>query len=163
MQNINLSKVEKIKEESDYLAGKIGEQLQNSNSFFEENEIQLLKFHGTYQQFNRDTATELKRGGKEKEFYFMIRTKIPGGMISAKQYINLDNLSNEFSNKTLRITTRQTFQFHGVIKGNLKKIINNVSKLLLSTYGACGDVVRNVTTIAGTAGNASSVDEGIIS
>ena len=85
--------------------------------------MQLLKFHGTYQQFNRDTATELKRVGKEKEFFFMIRTKIPGGMLSAKQYIDLDNLSNEFSNKTLRITTRQTFQFHGVTKGNLKKII----------------------------------------
>ena len=148
MQDINLSKAEKIKEESNYLAGKIAEQLQNASSFFDENEVQLLKFHGTYQQFNRDTATELKRVGKEKEFFFMIRTKIPGGMLSAKQYIDLDNLSNEFSNKTLRITTRQTFQFHGVIKGNLKKIINNVSKMLLSTYGACGDVVRNVTTIA---------------
>ena len=148
MQNTNLSKVEKIKEESDYLAGKIAEQLKNSNHFFQENEVQLLKFHGTYQQFNRDTATELKKKGKEKEFYFMIRTKIPGGMLNAKQYIDLDNLSNKFSYKSLRITTRQTFQFHGVIKDNLKKIINNVSKMLLSTYGACGDLVRNVTTIA---------------
>ena len=64
MQDINLSKAEKIKEESNYLAGKIAEQLQNASSFFDENEVQLLKFHGTYQQFNRDTATELKRVGK---------------------------------------------------------------------------------------------------
>ena len=71
MQDINLSKAEKIKEESNYLAGEIAEQLQNASSFFDENEVQLLKFHGTYQQFNRDTATELKRVGKEKEFFFI--------------------------------------------------------------------------------------------
>ena len=148
MDNINLSKAENIKKESNYLAGKIAEQLQNSSSLFEENEVQLLKFHGTYQQYNRDTATELKQKGLEKEFYFMIRTKIPAGLLTSKQYIELDDLTNEFSDPSLRITTRQTIQFHGVLKGNLKKIINTVSTMLLSTYGACGDVVRNVTTIA---------------
>ena len=148
MNNIILSKVEQIKNDSDYLAGKIGSQLQNSNPHFEENEVQLLKFHGTYQQYNRDTATELKQKGLEKEFYFMIRTKIPAGLLTSKQYIELDDLTNEFSDPSLRITTRQTIQFHGVLKGNLKKIINTVSTMLLSTYGACGDVVRNVTTIA---------------
>ena len=148
MNNIILSKVEQIKNDSDYLAGKIGSQLQNSNPYFEENEVQLLKFHGTYQQYNRDTATELKQKGLEKEFYFMIRTKIPAGLLTSKQYIELDDLTNEFSDPSLRITTRQTIQFHGVLKGNLKKIINTVSTMLLSTYGACGDVVRNVTTVA---------------
>ena len=148
MNNITLSKVEQIKNDSDYLAGKIESQLQNSNPYFEENEVQLLKFHGTYQQYNRDTATELKQKGLEKEFYFMIRTKIPAGLLTSKQYIELDDLTNEFSDPSLRITTRQTIQFHGVLKGNLKKIINTVSTMLLSTYGACGDVVRNVTTIA---------------
>lgn len=148
MDNINLSKAENIKKESNYLAGKIAEQLQNSSSLFEENEVQLLKFHGTYQQYNRDTATELKQKGLEKEFYFMIRTKIPAGLLTSKQYIELDDLTNEFSDPSLRITTRQTIQFHGVLKGNLKKIINTVSTMLLSTYGACGDVVRNVTTVA---------------
>jgi len=148
MNNIILSKVEQIKNDSDYLAGKIGSQLQNSNPYFEENEVQLLKFHGTYQQYNRDTATELKQKGLEKEFYFMIRTKIPAGLLTSKQYIELDDLTNKFSDPSLRITTRQTIQFHGVLKGNLKKIINTVSTMLLSTYGACGDVVRNVTTIA---------------
>ena len=148
MNNIILSKVEQIKNDSDYLAGKIGSQLQNSDSYFEENEVQLLKFHGTYQQYNRDTATELKQKGLEKEFYFMIRTKIPAGLLTSKQYIELDDLTNEFSDPSLRITTRQTIQFHGVLKGNLKKIINTVSTMLLSTYGACGDVVRNVTTVA---------------
>jgi len=148
MNNIILSKVEQIKTESDYLAGKIASQLQNSNSYFEENEIQLLKFHGTYQQYNRDTATKLKQQGQEKEFSFMIRTKVPAGLLTSKQYIELDNLTNKFSDSSLRITTRQTIQFHGVLKGNLKKIMNNISKMLLTTYGACGDVVRNVTTIA---------------
>ena len=148
MNNIILSKVEQIKNDSDYLAGKIGSQLQNSDPYFEENEVQLLKFHGTYQQYNRDTATELKQKGLEKEFYFMIRTKIPAGLLTSKQYIELDDLTNQFSDPSLRITTRQTIQFHGVLKGNLKKIINTVSTMLLSTYGACGDVVRNVTTIA---------------
>ena len=148
MNNIILSKVEQIKNDSDYLAGKIGSQLQNSNAYFDENEVQLLKFHGTYQQYNRDTATELKQKGLEKEFYFMIRTKIPAGLLTSKQYIELDDLTNQFSDPSLRITTRQTIQFHGVLKGNLKKIINTVSTILLSTYGACGDVVRNVTTIA---------------
>ena len=95
MNNIILSKVEQIKTESDYLAGRIGSQLQNSNSYFEENEIQLLKFHGTYQQYNRDTATELKKKGLEKEFSFMIRTKIPAGILTSKQYIELDDLTNK--------------------------------------------------------------------
>ena len=148
MNSAILSKVEQIKNDSDYLAGKIGSQLQNSDPYFEENEVQLLKFHGTYQQYNRDTATELKQKGLEKEFYFMIRTKIPAGLLTSKQYIELDDLTNEFSDPSLRITTRQTIQFHGVLKGNLKKIINTVSTMLLSTYGACGDVVRNVTTVA---------------
>ena len=148
MNNIILSKVEQVKNDSDYLAGKIASQLKNSDSYFEENEVQLLKFHGTYQQYNRDTATELKQKGLEKEFYFMIRTKIPAGLLTSKQYIELDDLTNKFSDPSLRITTRQTIQFHGVLKGNLKKIINTVSTMLLSTYGACGDVVRNVTTIA---------------
>ena len=148
MNNIMLSKVEQVKNDSDYLAGKIASQLKNSDSYFEENEVQLLKFHGTYQQYNRDTATELKQKGLEKEFSFMIRTKIPAGLLTSKQYIELDDLTNEFSDPSLRITTRQTIQFHGVLKGNLKKIINTVSTMLLSTYGACGDVVRNVTTVA---------------
>tara|TARA_B100000029_G_scaffold79792_1_gene71300 strand:+ start:2130 stop:3815 length:1686 start_codon:yes stop_codon:yes gene_type:complete len=148
MNNVTLSKVEEIKNNSDFLAGQIANQLNNSYSFFEENEIQLLKFHGTYQQYNRDTATALKKQGKEKEFNFMIRTRIPGGVLTADQYIELNNLSEKFSNNSLRITTRQTFQFHGILKNNLKNIIKSVSSIFLTTYGACGDVVRNVTTIA---------------
>ena len=143
-----LSKVEDIKTQSDFLAGEIAKQLKDNNNFFQNNEIQLLKFHGTYQQFDRDTSTELKKKGLEKDFSFMIRTKIPGGELNAKQYIEFDDLSNLFSNKTLRITTRQTFQFHGVTKRKLKKIISTISKMFLTTYGACGDLVRNVTTVA---------------
>ena len=132
MRNINVSKKENIKNSSNYLAGEIAKQLSEKSSYFKEEEVQLLKFHGTYQQFNRDTGTELKQKGLEKEFYFMIRTKVPGGILSAKQYIDFDNISNQFSNKSLRITTRQTFQFHGVIKGNIKNIIRFKKKRRLS-------------------------------
>ena len=88
MSNPNISKVENIKDESDYLAGEIAKQLNDKSAFFKDSEVQLLKFHGTYQQFNRDTATELKKKGLAKEYYFKIRTKIPWGTLSAKQYID---------------------------------------------------------------------------
>jgi len=99
MSNPNVSNVENIKNDSDYLAGEIAKQLNDKSAFFKDSEVQLLKFHGTYQQFNRDTATELKTQGLEKEFYFMIRAKVTGGILSAKQYIDFDNLSNQFQTK----------------------------------------------------------------
>ena len=144
--DIKLTKEEIIKENSNYLRGTIKEELAKNTSRFEETycNTSLLKFHGIYQQDNRDTRQERTQKGLEKEYSFMIRTKLPGGQLTPRQYLDLDAICNQYSNKTLRITTRQTIQFHGVIKGNLQKTLNEINKSLIVTYGACGDVVRNV-------------------
>ena len=138
------TKDESLKESSDYLRGTIKEELLKNTSRFEEADSKLLKFHGIYQQDNRDTRQERITNKQEKEYSFMIRTKLPGGELTGKQYLSLDSICNQYANKTLRITTRQTIQFHGVIKGKLHKTLNEINKNLIVTYGACGDVVRNV-------------------
>ncbi len=143
-RNENLTKEEQIKEKSNYLRGTIKEELTSNSSNFNETNNKLLKFHGIYQQDNRDSRQERIAKKLEKEYSFMIRTKLPAGELSSKQYLRLDEISNKYANKTLRLTTRQTIQFHGVIKGDLHKTLNEINKELITTYGACGDVVRNV-------------------
>ena len=138
------SKVERIKIESDYLRGQIAEELEQGGSHFAQDDVQLLKFHGTYQQENRDVRQERKASGNEKEYSFMIRSRIPGGTLTAEQYLAEDTLAGQYANGTLRITTRQAFQLHGVLKGDLRTTINAINKSLLSTLAACGDVNRNV-------------------
>lgn len=138
------TKEEEIKEKSNYLHGSIKEELLKSTSNFNPDNAKILKFHGIYQQDNRDSRQERTEKKLEKEFIFMIRTKLPGGQLTPEQYLGLDEISDKYANKTLRITTRQTIQFHGVIKGNLHKTLNEINKNLINTYGACGDVVRNV-------------------
>lgn len=140
----NLTKEEKIKEASSLLRGTIKEELSQSSSHFNDTDSKLLKFHGIYGQDNRDVRRERTEKGLEKEYSFMIRTKLPGGELTSDQYLRLNDISDKYSNKTLRITTRQTIQFHGVIKGNLKKTLSEINKNLVTTFGACGDVVRNV-------------------
>ncbi len=139
-----LTKEEIVKENSNYLRGAIKEELAKSASHFGEIDSKLLKFHGIYQQDNRDTRQERIAKKLEKEYSFMIRTKLPSGEMTSRQYLGLNEICDKYSNKTLRITTRQTIQFHGVIKGSLKKTLNEINKNLITTYGACGDVVRNV-------------------
>jgi sulfite reductase (ferredoxin) len=104
----------------------------------------LLKFHGTYQQYDRDTATALKQAGSDKEWQFMVRVRIPAGRLDPAQYLALDGLADRYGNGTLRITTRQTIQFHGVHKGDLRPHIAAIDETLLTTFATCGDVVRNV-------------------
>ncbi len=133
------SKLEVIKEESDYLRGSIEEELGNQLPYFSKSGLQLLKFHGTYQQDDRD-----KRSGKDRYYSFMLRTRLPGGGLTAGQYLALDEIADKYTFGTLRITTRQTIQFHGVLKGNLKKTISDLNDSLITTLGACGDIVRNV-------------------
>jgi sulfite reductase (ferredoxin) len=108
----------------------------------------LLKFHGTYEQHDRDTATALKQAGLEKDWHFMVRVRIPAGRLTAAQYLALDHLSGRFGNGTLRLTTRQTVQFHGVPKRDLRHSIAFVDQALLTTFASCGDVVRNVMATA---------------
>ncbi len=138
------SKVEHIKIESDYLRGQIVEELEQGGSHFSQDDVQLLKFHGTYQQENRDARQVRKASGEEKAYSFMIRSRIPGGTLTAEQYLVEDALAGQYASGTLRITTRQAFQLHGVLKGDLRTTINSINKSLLSTLAACGDVNRNV-------------------
>ena len=142
--NKKFAKEEAVKENSNYLHGTIKEELTKNTTHFEETNTKLLKFHGIYQQDNRDTRPERIVGKLEKEYSFMIRTKLPAGEMTAKQYLGLNEICDQYTNKTLRLTTRQTIQFHGVIKGDLHKTLNEINKNLILTYGACGDVVRNI-------------------
>lgn len=139
----NGSKVERIKAESHHLRGQIVEELQNESSHFSEAQIQLLKFHGTYQQEDRDARKERKSAHQEKAYQFMVRSRIPGGALTAEQYLVEDEIADKYGNGTLRITTRQGFQLHGVLKGNLHSTIHAINESLLSTKSACGDVNRN--------------------
>lgn len=137
------SKNERLKAESHLLRGKIAEELGADTTHFAEDEIQLLKFHGTYQQEDRD-ARQARRGVAEKAYQFMVRSRIPGGVVTAAQYLAQDDIAGRYANGTLRITTRQGFQLHGVLKGDLRATIHDINDSLLSTLAACGDVNRNV-------------------
>ncbi|MBC7802035.1 MAG: NADPH-dependent assimilatory sulfite reductase hemoprotein subunit [Gemmatimonadaceae bacterium] len=106
----------------------------------------LLKFHGTYEQFDRDTATVRKQAGLDKEWQFMVRVRASGGAMTAAQYLALDDIADRYANGTLKITSRQGIQFHGTVIGDLKAEIAAINRAALTTYAACGDVVRNVMT-----------------
>jgi sulfite reductase (ferredoxin) len=138
------SKVEHIKIESNHLRGQLAEELDQDTTHFSEAQVQLLKFHGTYQQEDRDARKERKAQGEEKAYQFMVRSRIPGGVLNAEQYLVEDDLAERYANGTLRITTRQGFQLHGILKGDLHSTIHSINEALLSTLAACGDVNRNV-------------------
>jgi sulfite reductase (ferredoxin) len=138
------SKVEHIKAESHHMRGQIAEELVQDTSRFSDPQVQLMKFHGIYQQENRDVRQARKALGEEKAYQFMARTRIPGGRITAEQYLVHDDLADRYANGTLRITTRQGFQLHGILKGDLPPTIQAINEALLTTLAACGDVNRNV-------------------
>ena len=140
-----LSELERIKYESNYLRGTLVESLADpitgSLAF---SDTQLSKFHGMYQQSDRDLEKERKRQKLEPAYSFLIRVRVPGGVVSPKQWLQMDWISEEYANHTLKLTTRQAFQLHGVIKTNLKKTIQAMNAELMDTIAACGDVNRNV-------------------
>ncbi len=138
------SKVEGIKRSSRHLRGTIAETLASDATHFGDEDAGLLKFHGTYQQDDRDVRHERRKQGLEEAYSFMIRCAIPGGIVTADQYLAMDDLADRAANGTLRVTTRQGFQFHGVLKSNLKAAIAGINHCLLTTLSACGDVERNV-------------------
>ncbi len=138
------SKVEAAKRRSRHLRGNIAETLASDASHFAEDDVQILKFHGMYQQDDRDLRARRRTQGLEKAYSFMIRCAIPAGVITADQYLALDKLAEEYANGTLRITSRQGLQFHGVLKNNLKTTVARINETLLTTLSACGDVSRNV-------------------
>ncbi|NJR37551.1 MAG: sulfite reductase, ferredoxin dependent, partial [Leptolyngbyaceae cyanobacterium CSU_1_4] len=135
-----VSKVENLKERSHRLREPVATEIQQDTTHFSEDGIQILKYHGSYQQDNRDHRIK----GQEKDYQFMLRTRNPGGFIPAQLYLTLDRLSEEYGNQTLRVTTRQGFQIHGILKKNLKTTIAAIVRNMGSTLGACGDVSRNV-------------------
>ena len=138
------SKLETIKDDSRQLRGHVADDLAADSSHFDENGKQILKFHGLYQQDDRDQRKARRAAKQERAYQFMLRTRIPGGKLTADQYLVHDDLAGRFGNGTLRITTRQCFQLHGVLKGDIKSTIQELNETLITSLGACGDLVRNV-------------------
>ncbi|KAG8417890.1 Sulfite reductase [NADPH] subunit beta [Metarhizium acridum] len=136
---------EDIKIASNYLRGTILEGLKDtSTGAISASDQQLTKFHGTYMQDDRDVRDERKAQGLEPAYSFMIRCRLPGGVATPKQWIQMDDISTSLGNETMKLTTRQTFQFHGVVKGKLKPAMQAINRALMTTIAACGDVNRNV-------------------
>lgn len=136
-----------IKENSRQLRGTLAEGLEDQvTGNIAEDDHQLIKFHGSYIQDDRDVRGERAKKKLEKAYSFMLRLRIPGGLVSAKQWIALDDIASTYANHTLRVTTRETFQYHGVIKSNMRRTMQAINKMALDTIAACGDVNRNVMT-----------------
>ena len=136
---IKLTKNEGLKEANPLLAGTIAQTLADASAArFSEDDYEFLKFHGIYQQDDRDKRKVAK------QYILMVRTKFPGGVLTAPQYLACDELTRQYGNNTMRITTRQDFQFHGIIKSNLRQTMRSLNEALVSTIAACGDVERNV-------------------
>jgi sulfite reductase (ferredoxin) len=139
-----LSKAEGLKIASEYLNTFVAADLQRELGHFSEEGAAILKFHGSYQQDDRDLRSRLKREKKEKAYQLMVRVRIVGGQLTADQFLACHALARTVGNGTLRITTRQEFQLHGVLKRDLPATIRRINETLLSTLAACGDVERNV-------------------
>ncbi|KAF4507055.1 hypothetical protein G6O67_005730 [Ophiocordyceps sinensis] len=136
---------EDIKLASNYLRGTIVEGLEDATTgAISASDQQLTKFHGTYMQDDRDVRDERKAQGLEPAYSFMIRCRLPGGVATPKQWVQMDDISTVLGNETMKLTTRQTFQFHGVVKGKLRPAMQAINQALMTTIAACGDVNRNV-------------------
>ncbi len=146
--DVKVSKVEIIKQEGNHLRGTIVEELVNGKLFFSEASRQLLKFHGVYQQDDRDLRKQLRKEGKDKHYIMMVRARIPGGTLTAEQYLRFNEIAEQYGYGSLRITTRQTIQLHGILKDNLKQSIAALNDALVTTLNGCGDQARNSTTCA---------------
>lgn len=139
------SDVERIKEESDYLRGTLKEVMQDRiSSGIPDDDNRLMKHHGSYLQDDRDLRNERQKQKLEPAYQFMLRVRMPGGVSTPEQWLVMDDLSQKYGNGTLKLTTRETFQMHGILKWNMKKTIQTIHSSLLDTIAACGDVNRNV-------------------
>ncbi|MHB1056610.1 MAG: assimilatory sulfite reductase (NADPH) hemoprotein subunit [Rhodanobacter sp.] len=144
-----LSHLEQIKAASRHLRGTIAEGLADPvTGAIGDDDNKLLKFHGSYQQDDRDLREERRKQKLEPAYAFMLRARLPGGVVTPAQWLVFDRIAREHGGGSLRITTRQTFQWHGIIKRNLKPTIAAIHEALASTIAACGDVVRNVVSTA---------------
>lgn len=144
-QNEKLSSDEYLKEESNYLRGTLESSLKNDiTGSLPFEDMKILKFHGSYQQHDRDLEKERRKQKLEPLYQFMIRVRAAGGVATPAQWLALDQISTDYADGTLKLTTRQSFQFHGIFKKNLKTSIQAINASLMSTIATCGDVNRNV-------------------
>lgn len=144
-QDKALDVMERIKSESNYLRGTLVEDFANRiTASIPEEQTKLLKFHGSYMQDDRDLRNERKQQKLEPAYQFMIRVRAPGGVATPEQWLAMDKLANTYGNETLKLTTRQAFQLHGILKWNMKKTIQDIDAVLMDSIAACGDVNRNV-------------------
>ncbi|BAC13610.1 sulfite (NADPH) reductase iron-sulfur protein [Oceanobacillus iheyensis HTE831] len=140
-----LDEVEGIKERSNFLRGTIAEGLEDRiTGAISDEDNKLLKFHGSYQQDDRDLRDERRRKKLEPAYQFMIRVRTPGGVTTPEQWLVMDDLAHKYANGSMRLTTRQTFQLHGIVKWDLKKTMQGMNQALMTTIAACGDINRNV-------------------
>ncbi|HET6485284.1 MAG TPA: sulfite reductase, partial [Spirochaetia bacterium] len=140
-----LTDVERLKGGSRYLRGTIAEGFQNRvTGAISEEDASLLKFHGMYQQDDRDLRNDRMRQKLEPAFGFMIRVRIPGGVVSTRQWLLLDRLGREYGGDTMRLTTRQTVQLHGLVKWDVRSVVRALHGELLTSIAACGDINRNI-------------------
>ena len=139
-----MANVEQLKANSGALRGQIAEELTQPASGFSAGGAGILKFHGMYQQENRDNRQARKQEAQGKTHSFMVRTRIPGGRVTPQQYLAHDQIATQLGDGSLRLTTRQDFQLHGMLKTDLRVVLQSIASTLLTTFAACGDVVRNV-------------------
>lgn len=139
------SDVERIKERTNYLRGTIAESIQDGiTGGMNDDDNRLMKFHGSYMQDDRDLRNERQKQKLEPAYQFMVRVRAPGGVVNAEQWLEMDRIARDYANGSIRLTTRQSFQLHGILKWNLKQTMREVNDALLGTLAACGDVNRNV-------------------
>lgn len=143
------SDVERIKEESDYLRGTLKESmLDRLSAGISDDDNRLMKHHGSYLQDDRDLRNERQKQKLEPAYQFMLRVRLPGGVATPDQWLVMDDLATKYGNGTLKLTTRMTFQLHGILKWNMKPTIQGIHASLMDTIAACGDVNRNVMCVA---------------
>jgi len=139
-----LHKNEQLKADSNFLRGNLLRDLEDpSSATITEESNQLAKFHGVYSQDDRDQRAQRRKEGKDKAYIFMARIRVPGGVCTPAQWLAMDAIADSHANGTIKLTNRQAFQLHGVIKGKLRPAIREINRVLLTTVAACGDVVRN--------------------
>ncbi|MCY7836634.1 assimilatory sulfite reductase (NADPH) hemoprotein subunit [Bacillus haynesii] len=143
------SDVERIKKESNYLRGTLKESmLEPLSAGISDDDNRLMKHHGSYLQDDRDLRNERQKQKLEPAYQFMLRVRMPGGVATPEQWLVMDELARKYGNGTLKLTTRETFQMHGILKWNMKKTIQSIHSAMLDTIAACGDVNRNVMCVS---------------
>lgn len=143
------SELEKIKLASNYLRGTIIECLEDPlTGAISADDTKLMKFHGSYQQDDRDLREQRRLQKLEPAYQFMLRVRLPGGVLNSSQWLALQDLAQRYTRGTIKITTRQTFQFHGILKKNMRPLVQGMGEILLDSIAACGDVNRNVICAA---------------